>query len=48
MSFWPEAGISLDVVTFGGPLEFPGTLDEIRVSGIARTAAEIESTWTGQ
>lgn len=34
-------------VTFGGPLEFPGTLDEIRVSGIARTAQEIANTWLG-
>ncbi|HVF42305.1 MAG TPA: LamG-like jellyroll fold domain-containing protein, partial [Pyrinomonadaceae bacterium] len=28
-------------------LDFPGTLDEVRVSKFARTAAEIRQTWTG-
>ncbi len=34
-------------VTFGGPVEFPGVLDEVRVLNRARTAAEIYDTWFG-
>jgi hypothetical protein len=30
------------------PTEFPGVLDEFRIVNTARTAAEIESTWTGE
>jgi hypothetical protein len=36
-----------DEATTGGPLEFPGTLDEVRVLKYARTAAEVKDTWLG-
>ncbi len=31
----------------GGPEEFPGTIDEVRVQNVARTAAQIADTWFG-
>jgi hypothetical protein len=31
--------------TFGGPLEFPGVLDEVRILPRARTADEVRRTW---
>ncbi|MGH9765358.1 MAG: LamG domain-containing protein, partial [Blastocatellia bacterium] len=35
-------------VSFGGPLEFTGTLDEIRISASAHSATEIASDYLGQ
>ena len=31
----------------GGPEEFPGTIDEVRLQNVARTAAQIADTWLG-
>src|SRR6185369_7894198 len=31
----------------GGPEPFPGTIDEVRIQNVARTAAKIADTWYG-
>jgi hypothetical protein len=36
-----------DEQTSGGPEEFPGALDEVRVLNFARTAAQVRDTWLG-
>jgi hypothetical protein len=36
-----------DESTTGGPEEFPGALDEVRILNFARTAAQVKDTWLG-
>jgi hypothetical protein len=36
-----------DEVTTGGPEEFPGAIDEVRILNFARSSAQISDTWLG-